>query len=196
MFWLFLILVLNLGISYWNARVCGKAWAEANALGGFGMLVVWSAAIQSAIGFSMVYVCGLAGLAYALNYLTTESINGLFSLWYIAIIVPALGTGLVLTVHSWIVAYQRRDFASIGVAAYNTIAQAHNMYSAVDGVGTAFGKVGDLLKGDNKQAGLVILLVVLAIGGGIMTTYALIRKYAGTMPLPAGAPERRRAAWG
>ena len=32
--WLYLILALNFGVSWWNARSCGRAWAESKAAGG------------------------------------------------------------------------------------------------------------------------------------------------------------------
>lgn len=184
MLWIVLILALNLVISWWNARVCGQAWAEANALGGFGKVLIWSGAIQSAIGFSMIYIFLMAGLGAVTGFLPAAIIKGMMSLWYLAIIVPALGTGLIITVHSWIAAYRERDFASIGTAAYNTIAQAHNMYGAIDGIGKALSGVGDLFDSDDPKAGIAIVLVIVALGGGILTTWALIRKYAGTLPLP------------
>lgn len=52
------------------------------------------------------------------------------------------------------------------------------MPSVWKGVGDFF--TGD---GDSKKAGLVILIVVLVLAGGILTTAALIRRYAATEPL-------------
>jgi hypothetical protein len=198
------ICVLNFAISWWNAYVCGRAWVESRALGGFIRLVVWCAAMQSAIGFSMVLVVILGFAAGALGYLDAAAMKALFSLWYLGIIVPALGSGLIITIHSWIVAFRERSLLNMGTAAYNTFAQAYNTYQAVSGIGEALGSVtdffSDALESDNdaktKMAIGVILLVLIAVLGGILITATLIQRYAATDPLPARAdyqPRRRRA---
>lgn len=190
MLFLIFILALNLGISFWNAKVCGEAWAESKAVGGFIRLVVWSGAIQSAVGFSMIYIFLIAGAGYATGFLPPKAIDALISLWYLAVIIPVLGTGLIITVQSWITAYRERSLLNMGMASYNTFAQAHNMYSAVDGIGKSFGKVGDLFSSsddDDAKGAMAIIVVVLAIAAlaaGAVTTYSIIRIYAGTLPLP------------
>jgi hypothetical protein len=198
-FLILLLLALNGAISFWNAKVCGEAWAEAKVLGGFIFLVVWSGAIQSAIGFSMIYIFVMAGAGYVTGFLSDKSIEALLSLWYLAVIVPALGTGLIITVHSWIAAYRERSLLNMGTAAYNTFAQAHNMYSAVDGIGQSLSKVTDFFSSDDSDSddflkGVVILLVIVALAAGILTTYSIIRIYAGTLPLPkaSSVPVGRR----
>lgn len=50
------LLIINLGISFWNAKVCGQSWVEAKAVGGFIRVLIWCGAIQAAIGFSMVLI--------------------------------------------------------------------------------------------------------------------------------------------
>ena len=98
--WLFVILALNFGISWWNARSCGRAWVESKAVGGGIRLLVWCGAIQSAIGFSSVFLFPLIFVANALfpDYFTDEYLNGAVNLWYITIIFPALGTGFIITI--------------------------------------------------------------------------------------------------
>jgi hypothetical protein len=199
MIWIVLILALNVAISFWNAKVCGEAWAESKAVGGFIRWVVWSGAIQSAVGFSMLYVFMMAGAGYVTGFLSLKAIEALLSLWYLAVIIPVLGTGLIITVHSWIVAYRERSLLNMGTAAYNTFAQAHNMYSAVDGIGKSFGKVGDLFDSDsdNPQAAIVFILAAVALAAGALTTYSIINIYAGTLPLPkpvASVSNNRRYA--
>ncbi|MFZ5341775.1 MAG: hypothetical protein ACOZBL_04490 [Patescibacteria group bacterium] len=110
-------------------------------------------------------------------------------MWYLMIIIPALGSGMVIWVHSLVEAWKRRDFASIGTAAWNTFAQAHNTYSAISDIPEALSSVGKIFSskdGDSKGKGglLIILIVILAILGGIITTYVLINRYAATSRLP------------
>ncbi len=64
--WLYVILALNFGISWWNARSCGRAWVESKAVGGSIRVLVWCGAIQSAIGFSSVFLFPMIFAAHAL----------------------------------------------------------------------------------------------------------------------------------
>lgn len=176
---LFAIIALNLLISWYNARICGTYWAESKALGGFPRLLMWCGAIQSAIGFSMALVVVEVLAATKLGYLSPQHADAAFSLWYLGAILPCIGTGLIITVHSWVVAWRERSWSNMGTAAWNTFATGHNIYSAANGgVSTAFDKVGDLFKGnDNKQAQLVIALVLLSLVGGVLITMWLIGLY-------------------
>lgn len=184
---LYLILLLNFAISWANCWAVGRIWREARALGGFPRLLAWSGAIQAAIGFSSVVGFAVGFIAHTFGYLPPHVAKAAVSLWYLLIIAPALGTGLVITVHSWIVAFRERSLLNMGVAGYNTFAQLHNMYSAIDGIGDAWKGVSELFDSDDPKASLILLavmLVVLALVGGIVLTYVLIRKYAATSALP------------
>lgn len=201
---LVLILLLNVGISFWNARVAGLIWPERGIHGTFVWLVVWSAVIQSAVGFSMPCVIALAWLAGEAGLLDSAGMRAVGALWYLAVILPILGTGFIITAHSWMVAYRERSLMSMGLAAYNTAATAHNTYSAVSSIGEMFGVLGDALKGsssdsDSNKSGVLVLLVIVAIvvvslGLGILATRAVVLHYAGKLDLPAGARPAMRAS--
>lgn len=186
---LVVMLAINVGISFWNARVAGQVWHETKVMGGFMRLVVWSAAIQSAIGFSMLFGLVFGGIIYGLGYLPVNAAKAATALWYLAIIVPALGTGFIIMIHSWIVAYRERNLLSMGTAAWNTFSMAHNVYSASSGIGNAFSVVGEFFSGDNDDVSsslvvLVVLLVVGSLASGAFLTAAIINHYKGTLPLP------------
>lgn len=194
-----LILVLNVAISFWNARVAGLIWPERGLHGTMIWLVVWSAVVQSAVGFSMPCVLALTWMAHAAGLLDNTAMRAVASLWYLAIIIPVLGTGLIITAHSWMVAYRERSLLNMGTAAYNTAATAHNLYSATSGIGDAFSSVGDLFSGsssssdsdDNPAAILVVILVfaivAVSLGLGILATRAVVLHYAGRLEIPEGA---------
>jgi hypothetical protein len=200
--WLYIVLALNFGISWWNARSCGRAWVESKAIGGSIRVLVWCGAVQSAIGFSSVFLFPLLFAANALfpDIFTGDQLNGALSLWYLTIIFPALGTGLIITIESWIAAYRERSLMNMGLAAYNTFAQVHNTMGAINGLGPAFRAVGKMFasvassRGDAKGkaailgAMIAIAVVVIALSAGVILTAALIHRYAGTVPLPAAAP--------
>jgi hypothetical protein len=164
-------------------------WSESKALGGFARVLAWSAAIQSAIGFSSVFLFILIAIANVFEVLPPEMMKHMVSLWYLLIIIPAIGTGLVLTIHSWIAALRERSLLNMGTAAWNTFAQVHNMYSAIDGIGDALGDVGDLFDTDGEGTAIVAVigLVLLALFGGIFLTCVLIKKYAARLPIPERA---------
>jgi hypothetical protein len=204
--WLIVILALNFGISWWNARTCGRAWVESKAIGGSIRVLVWCGAIQSAIGFSSVFLFPMifAANAYFPQYFTDVYLQGALSLWYVTIIFPALGTGFIITIESWIAAYRDHSLTNMGVAAYNTFAQVHNTMNAINGLGPAFQSVGRMFasvaggrgdaKGKAAMLGLMIaiLLVVTALCAGIILTAVLIHRYAGTVPLPADRSALRK----
>lgn len=173
------IILLNLVISWWNAKACGSHWSESKAIGGFVRVLMWCGVIQSAIGFSMALIFVEVIVAGSLGYLSPKAVDATLSLWYLAVILPAIGTGLVITVHSWAIAWRTRSWGDMGVAAWNTFASGSNIYNAANGgVSTALDKVGDLFKGnDNKQAQLVIALVLLSLVGGVLITMWLVGIY-------------------
>jgi hypothetical protein len=111
----------------------------------------------------------------------------------VAVIFPILGSGLAIWAHSVRVAYERRDFASLATAGWNTFAQVHNMVDAWQNVGGAVGSVGDLFgslsKGssdsssDNSKAKVAIvaiLIVVIALAVGFLIAFGLVRYFART----------------
>lgn len=191
------ILVLNVLISIWNCYAVGTAWKDTMAIGGwFNKLVLWSAVIQSGVGFSMpiLFMLSYGSVAFLTSgaepmlspEMGAQFLREIFSLWYVAVILPILGSGLAIWAHSLRVAYQRRDFASIAVAGWNTYAQIHNTISAVNHLGGALGNVGELFgkalggRGDGKAklAILVVLLVVISLIGGFMIAIGLVRHFA------------------
>lgn len=197
--WLFVILALNFGISWWNARTCGRAWLESKAVGGAIRVLVWCGAIQSAIGFSSVFMFPLIFLANAAfpDYFTADYVNGALSLWYLTIIFPALGSGLIITIESWIAAYRNHSLMNLGVAGYNTFAQIHNTMNAIDSMGPALKSVGKMFGGMLRGRGdargkvailgamIAVLVVATALAAGSILTAVLVHRYAGTVPLPA-----------
>lgn len=196
---LFGILLLNAGISFWNAKVCGQAWVESKAVGGMIRLLVWCGAIQSAIGFSSVFIFPLVMAAHTFvpQYFTDVYYKGALNLWYLTVIFPAIGTGLIITIQSWIVAFRERSLLSMGSAAYNTFAEIHNTMGMIDSLGPAFRSVGDAFSGllddssDDAKGKLAIIglaimisIVLIALLAGSLLTAAIIHRYAGTIPIP------------
>ncbi len=196
---LFGIIVLNVLISIANCYTVGVAWKDTMTLGSkFNRLVLWSAIIQSGVGFSMPILIGLTwGSTQLLTMsddptLTTvqarQFMEWVFNLWYIAVIFPVLGTGFIIWAYSLREAYRQRDFASIATSGWNTFAQIHNSISAIENVGGAFGSVSDLFRSalddvdDWKGAVAIgaILVALISLVGGFMIAFYLVRHFAKT----------------
>ncbi len=189
MFLAIILLFVNLGISWFNAWSVGRSWADSKAIGGWPRIVTWCAAVMSACGFTYVYLTVLALGAGAFHLLPPQYVRAALELGYVMIILPLIGSGLGITIDSITTAWRRRDMMSIGVAGFNTFAQVHNVYAAATTLPSVLGDLGKTFNTDDEDSGpatyLVILLVAFALGGGILTTSAIIRatarKYAQTV---------------
>lgn len=190
-----LLMVLNMAISFWNAYACGANMAAAKQAGGLAKLMLWSGLTMSACGFTWVYLVALAvigmyvpdfihihgepaeGVEKVAMLVTPEMAKSIMALGYMVIILPILGSGMAIWVESLVDAWKRRTFGSMARAGWNTFAQAHNIYSAVRDMPSVLEIVGKLFKGDGKKNPmvLVVILVVLALLGGIITTASVAR---------------------
>jgi hypothetical protein len=194
--WIALVWVLNFGISIWNAYTVGKAWAETKHHGGWPRFMAWMGAIMSASGFSWCYLIILAFTAHHFEWITQQQMEAALNLGYVLLIPGVLFSGLMITLDSWAQAYRTRRIGDFGIAAYNTFAQIHNSYRALNDFGSAFRSVFDFFGSDSgdgdsdsdNKGGIailvVIVLVAVALLAGVLTTAYIIKRVAGTQPLP------------
>jgi hypothetical protein len=188
-----LVWVLNFGISVWNAYAVGKVWVEARVEGGWHRFMCWMGAIMSASGFTWCYLTFLALTASYFQWINEEQVMMTLNLGYVLLIPFTLFAGYAITLDSWVQAFRRGGFLNYGAAAWNTYATIHNTYSAYRNLGGAFNSLSEFF-GNRKSSDrdgdgpnpviIVILLVGLALVGGILTTAVIIRRVAGTEPLP------------
>lgn len=189
------LLVLNVLISTWNAYVTGRTWDATQ--GTWARVVAWSGLIMAGSGFTYVTLALLGWGAFMLGKLTDESLNALLSLGYLAIILPVLGSGFVITLHSWQIAWRRRRFTDMAIGGYNTFAQASNTIHALRDVPGAWDVVAQFFGGkksrskDSEKA-TVLLLAVVAIAAGSLITYAIFA--AGRRHARLAEDRARRAA--
>lgn len=191
--WGWLLLAINLGISWHNARVTGLDWVEARFIGGHVQFMCWMGWLMSALGFTWCYTLILALIAHGSGYIDGQGLDAAVSLGYIVVAPGILFSGFFIWIDSLVTAWRQRDLPSMAVATWNTFAQIHNTYEAVSGIGSAFKSVGSLFSGadeDDLKIGaivIVVLIVVTAICGGFLTTELIRRHYAATRPLPERA---------
>lgn len=184
------IMILNVVISFFNARNVGKIWAESKAIGGWVRVLAWAGAVQSAVGFTYVYAVIVAYIAVSTGYISTALFSVLMNLVYVMIIVPLIGSGLIIAIQSWINFAREKSLMNLGVAGWNTFAQAYNMYNAVQSFGPALASVqeglGGLFDGDSdsdNSAARVLLLAAIVLLAGILTTSVIIRRYEASLPV-------------
>lgn len=175
---LFFLVFLNLAISAFNAWSCGRSWATTKHLGGLAHFMNWMGAIMSACGFTWCYTIMLAFGAHELHKLNDAYFQGALELGYVVVIFPILGSGLAITLEAVVYAWRRRTLSSMGIAAWDVFAQAHNMYQAITMLPDVFshlGKLFDAADDEKPMVKLMVAIVVLALCGGILTTCIIIR---------------------
>jgi len=165
------LLLLNLVISIWNSYAAGITLAEARVLRGFPLLLNWSARVMSICGFTYVFAILLTMFLSSIGQIDAETAEGVFSMTYIAVIVPVVGFGLVITIHSWKVAYETRHPIAIGLAGWNTFATAYNTVRAFTMVPKAYSSIIKLGSGKTK---VVIFLVATAAFLAIICSNSIV----------------------
>lgn len=200
MFMIFAILLLNTVVWYVNSTNVGRFWSERHQLPGWTQFMLWCGAIMAVCGLTSVLVTVITLAMYDLHAfeflamqlfeveLTPRDVEGLvmsvFNAAYLGIVFPVIGSGLAITINSWIVAAARRDAVSIGIGIYNTGAQIHNMVSAARHVPEAFEGLGNWFKdleidSDNAKGyallTLFLLPLIVSLGLAILLTVLVMR---------------------
>lgn len=206
------LFLLNFAISWWNAYVCGKTWAETKSAGGWRRFVTWIAAMMSAIGFTWCYMLVLAFGAYYFQFINEAGLDLTLKIGFLVLMPAAVFASWMITIDSWAQAYRNGGVLNYGVAAYNTYASVHNTMSLISNFGDAFGSIFSALgsgggskssssssssSDDNGSAMLVIvgaIIVAVAVSLGVITTVCIIRKVSASDRLPSleELRERRR----
>lgn len=175
---LFLFLAVNFAISWFNAWSVGRSWAEAKAVGGFPRLMAWMGACMSACGFTWCYSVVVVLVLSLFTTVPPKLVIGIEDLSYLVIILPVIGSGFAITVQSWAAFWKNRTFGNGAVAGFNTAAEIYDIYEASRSIPSAFGGVVDLFKSDDDKDGrlaaLAVLVVLLAVAGGVLTTRAIL----------------------
>lgn len=167
---LLLVLALNTVVGIVDMFSAGHAWVDAKHEGGFLRFLAWCVYIMSGLAFSSVLLVAEIYILILTGKVSDEFLTSIMYAWYLLVIVPVLGTGLVITLVSVQQAFRSRRLGDILVAGYNTYAMVHNTLSAVNTVPKAFGSLFKNLKGKDAAyliAFLVLTLLPLILGFGI-----------------------------
>lgn len=179
---LVVVFLLNLGISGWNAYASGAYWTESKLIGGFTRVLTWCGLVMAASGFTWCYLVVFAFLGTATGHLEPTDAEMLLKMGYLVIVLPVIGSGFAIWAESVASAWRERSFGSIARASWNTYAQAHNVWDAARHAPGILAEVSKLFKGrrrggknDGAALVLLILLVLVALSAGVLTTVAIAR---------------------
>ena len=95
---------------------------------------------------------------------------------------------------SWANAYRKHSVVNMGVAAYNTYANIHNTFNAIDNFPKAFGSVFKSFtggSGKSKANGLILFVAVLCVLSGFIIAALIVHRVAAS---DTQVPARARAA--
>lgn len=184
----------NFGISFWNAYAVGNSWIETKHSRGWPLFMAWAGAIMSATGFTWCYLTALAWLSLQFQWLDKNTAYAAINLGYVLLIPGVIIAGAAITLDSWARAYRNRTVRDIGMAAWNSYAEYHNTFHAINNIGKSFSYVTSSGKSsksssssDNDGKGMailvMILLVVVAALAGVITTAVIITRVAGDYPM-------------
>jgi len=176
--WTGIIFLLNLYISLGNAYAAGLSWSEAKAIGGWVRVVVWCTAIMSACGFFWCELIFLMLGGALAGYLQPNDVESALRLGYVVVFFPILGSGTALWIHSVTNAWDRSNLSNVLTASYNTAAMVYDAHEAIHSFPDILSDLSDFYKEGgikSKAERTLVLLVVLAICAGIITTIVVIR---------------------
>jgi len=181
------MLIVNFGISCFNAASVGKIWTESKQIGGGARVLAVCGYIMAIAGFTMVYSIILTYIvAYVvpmLGYLSADELSFLLDivsdLSYVLVALAIIPTGIIIWINSLISFWKRKSLRSGGIAAWNTFAMAHNVISASRNLPGAFKRIANTAKNVRGNAGIIvlaILIVLCAILGGYFTASAIMKR--------------------
>lgn len=191
MSWIF-VLILNLFLGYFEARVAGRNWVELNHIGGFYKFFSWFSATHSAICFTIVYAIIIFNLGIYQDWWPQEFLNYEDAFRQYAIIIPFLSVFFSFMVLSWEKNFRDEKIVGLAWSARNTLITAHQMVlevSAFTHAAVLFKDMTNAVVGKNislssRSVGLGLFLLKLSLLLGVITTSIIITHYSGTIKLP------------
>jgi hypothetical protein len=178
---IFFIWFLNLFISIWNAYSVGKVWVEAEHAGGGYRFMAWMGYLMASLGFSWNILIVVGMVLSSNGTITPEQANLFFQIGYVVLVPGFLFSGYAIMFQSWANAYREHSVKNMAVAAYNTYANVHNTFNAINNFPKAFGSVLKAFtggSGKNKGNGLILFLALVCVLSGFIITAVIVHYVA------------------
>ena len=178
---IFLIWFLNLFISIWNAYSTGKVWVEAEHAGGGYRFMAWMGYLMASLGFSWNILLVVGFFMVSIGKMTPEQADLFFQIGYVVLVPGFLFSGYAIMFQSWANAYREHSVKNMAVAAYNTYANVHNTFNAINDFPKAFGSVFNAFaggSGKNKANGFIFFLALVCVLSGFILTALIVHLVA------------------
>jgi hypothetical protein len=175
------IWILNLVISCWNAYATGKVWVEAKHAGGGRRFMAWMGYLMASLGFSWDILFLVGDVLVSMGKITPDQADLFFQAGYVMLVPGILFSGYAIMFQSWANAYRNHSIGNMGAAAYNTYANLHNTFNAIDNFPKAFGSVFKAFmggRGKNKANGLILFAAILCILSGFILAALIVHRVA------------------
>ncbi|MDE1762242.1 MAG: hypothetical protein KGH59_00450 [Candidatus Micrarchaeota archaeon] len=156
-----LLLILNFGISIWNAYSSGyniTLLRKANAHG-FTKAAAYSGLGLAFVGMTYVLVIVLAFIAYSAGYVSADTVNYALGFDFLVFGLMIIGFGIMVTIQSIMIAIHRKSIWSILGAVWNVFAIAFDIYTYA----TSFEEATQLMQGNREGRGNALVLVIIAL---------------------------------
>ena len=166
-----LVFVVNPLISFYNAKSIGGIWNYSQNFTIWDKVLCVSGLLQSIIGFSMPIIGILLGTCYYFHLLSNALLTLSLDLFWVTIIIPFVGTSIVITIQSIKNAIETRSIIDGGIAIWNISATIENIVDLFSNFGSCISGITSLVDGDSSDdSGAALGLVGLLIGIGIVLT--------------------------
>jgi hypothetical protein len=174
-----IIMVFNLLISLWNAysvgynsvalqKYKGKFADFFQIANSFGLVLAFAGA-----AYSLAYFLSLIGAN--LGYLSPQ-VSVLISAYNLVVFGGLIVfSGIIITIESILIAYLQRNFWSIFIAIYNTIASIWNLYAYISSFKAATGIIDSLGGNDDDSKSKAIAVLILAALISIFLVYGFYK---------------------
>lgn len=184
-----LLMILNFGISWWNARSVGRIWSESKEVGGSLRVTAIAGYAMSIAGFTMVYGLILMFLAPFILPMVSEQFNQpqlqyqvltlASDMLYVLVIVTILPAGYIIWFQSVKTFFERKTIRTGLVAGWNTFAAVSNTINAARGLPSAVGRIKNALSDQRGNSAIVfvaIIIVLCAVLGGYFTASTIMKR--------------------
>ena len=136
---------------------------------------------MASLGFSWAILVLVGMLLQSLGTITPDQATLFLQAGYVLVVPGFLFSAYAIMFHSWANAYRNHSVVNMGVAAYNTYANVHNTFSAIDNFPKAFGSVFTSFSrgsGKSKANGLILFVAVLCVLSGFVIAALIVHRVA------------------
>ena len=166
---------LNVLIAWYNARIAGESWDEAKVMGSGYRILVWCLAVESALGFACAYLAALS-----IARILPPPVALAVTMLSIVLLLPALIVfSFTFLIQSATALWRMQNLRNAGTAAWNAVMSYYHASRAKD-IPKAFRELRAMLRGKDggKTLWAALAIVLLALGGGVLSTWLIIRATA------------------